>query len=818
MLPIEAVLPELLATLEHNTTALLQAPTGSGKTTRVPLGLLDAGWRRDHRILMLEPRRLAARSAARYMASQLGEAAGETIGYRTRLDTRVSAGTRIEVVTEGILTRLIQSDPGLSDYAAVVFDEFHERSLHADLGLALVRESQQALREDLRLLVMSATLDGERLSALLDDCPIVVAEGRSFPVEVSYHPPGRQRGLEAHAAAVVREALEREPGSILVFLPGMREIRRVAERLEGGLPDDTQLHLLHGQLDARAQDEAIRPAVSGARKIVLASAIAESSLTIEGIRVVVDAGRQRRARFDPNSGMTRLVTERVSRASAEQRRGRAGRLEPGRCYRLWSEAEQDRLQPQSPPEIASADLAPLVLELAQWGVADPAGLDWLDPPPSAAWNQAAELLQALGALDESARITAEGRAMLALGLHPRLAHMVLTGRRLGRPRSAGELAALLSERDIGGFGEVDLTLRLARLRQAGPRTGGPLGRIRQAADRLTGRQRDDASAGPGIGALLASAWPDRVGQARAGQRGRFLLSNGRGAFVDAADALAGSEFLVACDLDGQAREARVYLAAAVTRDEIEDVLAARIQTVESADWDERRGTVVARRERRLGALVLESAELERPDPQTLQTGLLAAVRRKGLDALPWNTAARQFQARVALLRSLWPDDWPAVDDDTLIDSLEEWLAPWLAGMRRWQDLRSLDLVAILSSLLGHDRARRLNELAPARLAVPTGRQAALDYLAETPPALAIKLQAMLGCRQTPSIAHGRVAVTLHLLSPAGRPLAVTADLASFWRNAYPGVRADMRGRYPKHPWPADPLAARPTEGTRRRGD
>ncbi|MDZ7789122.1 MAG: ATP-dependent helicase HrpB [Xanthomonadales bacterium] len=822
MLPIDAALPDLLETLESHNTALLQAPTGSGKTTRVPLALLDVDWRGERRVLMLEPRRLAARSAARYMAGRLGESAGQTVGYRTRLDTRVSNATRIEVVTEGILTRLIQSDPALSDYAAVIFDEFHERSLQADLGLALARESQQALSEDLRLLVMSATLDGDRLSDLLDDCPIVVAEGRSFPVEVSYHPPGRQRSLEAHAATVVREALEREPGSILVFLPGMREIRRVAEHLEGGLPENTQLHLLHGQLSARDQDEAIRPASKGSRKIVLASAIAESSLTIEGIRVVVDAGRQRRASFDPNGGMTRLVTERVSKASAEQRRGRAGRLEPGRCYRLWSESEQDRLQPQSSPEIASADLAPLVLELAQWGVAEPAGMEWLDPPPTAAWNQAVELLQDLDALDGDARINAEGRSMLALGLHPRLAHMVLTGRRLGLPRSAAELAALLSERDIGGFDEVDISLRLARLRQAGQRAGGPLGRIRQAADRIAdriaNRQRDEASTGPGIGALLASAWPDRVGQARAGQRGRFLLSNGRGAFVDPADPLAGSEFLVACDLDGQAREARIYRAASVTRDELEEVLDARVQTVASADWEERRGTVVARRERRLGALVLASTELERPGPEILQAGLLAAVRRKGLDALPWNKAARQLQARVALLRSLWPDDWPALDDDSLFESLDEWLAPWLAGMRRWQDLQSLDLVAILSNLLGYDRARRLNELAPARLAVPTGREAALDYLAETPPALGIKLQAMLGCRETPSVAHGQVPVTLHLLSPAGRPLAVTADLASFWRNAYPSVRADMRGRYPKHPWPEDPLAARPTESTRRRGD
>lgn len=804
MLPVDAVLPELLATLDRETTVLLQAPTGSGKTTRVPPALLEARWRGERRILMLEPRRLAARAAARFMAGQLGESPGATVGYRTRLDTRVSAATRIEVVTEGILTRLIQSDPALSDYAAVIFDEFHERSLHADLGLALVRESQQALREDLRLLVMSATLAGERLSALLGDCPLIRAEGRSYPVDVTYRAPERRKSLEAHTAAVVREALENETGSILVFLPGMREIRRVAERLEDALPENTQLHLLHGQLGPDEQDEAIRPAAPGARKVVLASAIAESSLTIEGIRVVVDAGRQRRARFDPNSGMTRLVTERVSKASAEQRRGRAGRLEPGHCYRLWSESEQDRLQPQTAPEIVSADLAPLVLELSQWGVIDPAGMDWLDPPPTAPWNQAVELLQALDALDDEARITPEGRAMLELGLHPRLAHMVLSGRRLGLARTAAELAALLSERDIGGFDEVDIALRLSRLRNAGRRARGVLARIRQGADRLAGKHRDEAAASYGTGALLACAWPDRVAQARDGQRGRFLLSNGRGAFVDAADPLAGSEFLVACDLDGQAREARVYLAAQLTRDELEDVLKEHVQTVESADWDERRGTVVARRERRLGALVLASTELDRPGPETLQTGLLAAVRRKGLDALPWTDAARQFQARVSLLRSIWPEDWPPLDDDTLAANLDEWLAPWLAGMSRWRDIQSLDLVALLSSQLGHERLRQLNELAPKRLTLPGGRQTRLDYCTDNPPSLRIKLQAMLGYRDTPTVARGRVPVQLQLLSPADRPLAVTADLASFWDNVYPEVRKDMRGRYPKHHWPENP--------------
>ncbi|NBB93348.1 MAG: ATP-dependent helicase HrpB [Gammaproteobacteria bacterium] len=804
MLPVEAVLPELLETLENGRTALLQSPTGSGKTTRVPPALLEAGWRRGRRVLMLEPRRLAARAAARFMASQRNEPVGRTVGYRTRLDSRVSGETRIEVVTEGILTRMIQSDPELSGYAAVVFDEFHERSLQADLGLVLVREAQQALRPDLRVVVMSATLDAERLSALLDDCPVVTAEGRSYPVELRYRPAPRQRGMAAQAATVVLEALEAEPGSVLVFLPGMREIRRVAERLQGRLGRDTQLHLLHGQLGSGEQDDAIRPAATGTRKVVLSSAIAESSLTIEGIRVVVDAGWQRRARFDPNSGMTRLVTERVSKASAEQRRGRAGRLEPGCCYRLWSESEQARLQPQTPPEIVSADLAPLALDLAQWGVSEPGELDWLDAPPSAAHDQAVELLQSLEALDEAGRITADGRRMLALGVHPRLAHMVLTGRRVGLARTAAELAALLGERDIGGFDEADISLRLARLREAGPRARGVLGRIHKAAERLAEGGRDEAASRRAAGALLASAWPDRVGLARGGQRGRFLLSNGRGAFLDPADPLAGSEFIVACDLDGQAREARVHLAAPLDRDDLEAVLEHRIETIDAAEWDDHRGTVVARRQRRLVALVLDSVELDRPDPETLQAGLLDAVRRKGLDSLPWTAAARQFQARVCLLRSLWPEDWPPVDDDTLSETLEDWLAPWLAGKTRWRELASLDLVALLSARIGHDRRRELDELAPTHLALPGGRRTRLDYLAENPPSLRVKLQAMFGCHRTPTIARGRVAVQLHLLSPADRPLAVTADLSSFWTNAYPEVRKDMRGRYPKHDWPEKP--------------
>jgi len=817
MLPVDTALEDLIAALERHPTVLLQAPTGSGKTTRVPPALLEADWRQEKRILMLEPRRLAARSAADFMARQRDEAVGRTIGYRTRLDTKVSGATRIEVVTEGILTRLIQSDPALTDYAAVIFDEFHERSLQADLGLALVRETQQALREDLRVVIMSATLETGALAAMLDNCPVVQAEGRSHPVELVYRPPAprhRERP-EAHIAACLLEALEQETGSALVFVPGWREIRRLAERLEGRLPGNTRLCRLHGQLDASEQDAAIRPAPSGQRKVVLASAIAESSLTIEGIRIVIDAGLQRRARFDPNSGMTRLVTERVSKASAEQRRGRAGRLEAGVCYRLWSESQQARLEPHTPPEILSADLAPVVLELAQWGVSDPDRLAWLDPPPRAPWQQAAELLARLGALDAQWRITPHGRAMLSLGLHPRLAHLVLVGRKIGLARTAAELAGLLQERD-GRYDSADLQLRLFRLRQTKRPTGALL-RARKAADRLIGRDPDTATCRQATGRLLAHAWPDRIARSR-GKRGCFLLANGRGAFLDEADPLAGEEWLVACELDGHAREARIFLAAAVDRSDLERDFVEHIETVESAAWDEQRGTVVARRQRRLGALVFEQTELQQPDPEILQAGLLSAVRRRGLDTLPWTEAARQWQARAQLLHKLQPEQWPAFDDASLTERLEEWLLPWLAGKRRWSELQSLDLIVMLQSRLGHGRLREFDRLMPPSLGLPTGRSARLDYCAEGGPVLAVKLQAMFGCTDTPRVADGRVPVTLHLLSPAGRPLAVTADLASFWLNAYPEVRKDMRGRYPKHPWPEDPAAAAPTERTARRGN
>jgi ATP-dependent helicase HrpB len=816
--PVDALIPDLLGTLSSQKVVLLQAPPGAGKTTRVPPALLEADWCAGQKVLMLEPRRLAARSAARFMAQARNESIGETVGYRVRLDSRVSSKTRIEVVTEGILTRMIQSDPALSGYAAVLFDEFHERSLHADLGLALVRESQQALREDLRIVVMSATLDTEPLARLLDDAPVLSASGRTYPVSLVYRQPSPQRSLIDHVVSTIFHSLSHDEGSVLVFLPGVGEIRRVAERLQDHLTDHVLLAPLYGDLSGPAQDAALDPVPAGKRKIVLATAIAESSLTIEGVRVVIDAGLQRRSRFDPGSGMSRLVTTRVSRASADQRAGRAGRLEPGVCYRLWSEGEQRGLPAFTPPEILEADLAGLVLELAHWGARSPDLLTWLDPPPAAHWDQARDLLQWLDAVDDSGGITQHGRAMRDLGLHPRLAHMIVRARDSGQGDLAAELAALLSERDVlVDRPGADLALRV-RIMRSRARSGVHHARLAQVKKLVRALKIDHSGPPTGdehIGSLLALAFPDRIAKRR-GQHGRFLLSNGKGAVLSEQDSLASSPWLVAAELDGQGREARIFRGAAVEPEALERALADHIRDEQSADWDEQRGRVVARRFRKLGALVLQETELEQLDDSLAQAGLLAAVRRKGIDVLPWTETNRQWQARVMLLHALEPDDWPCVDDQHLAESLDHWLLPFLAGKRRWSDVQSLDLGSVLTSLLDHEQQQALGRLAPRALQIPTGRQVNIDYSAEGGPVLATKLQSLFGWTRTPTIAGGQVAIVLHLLSPAGRPLAVTADLASFWANAYPQVRKDMRGRYPKHPWPEDPLNAQAREGTKQK--
>lgn len=820
MLPIDTILPRLQQALTKHPTVLLQAPPGAGKTTKVPLALLDAPWRDGRKILMLEPRRLAARTAAQFMARQLGEQAGQTIGYRTRLDSKVSAETQIEVVTEGILTRLIQQDPMLDNYAAVLFDEFHERSLHADLGLVLVRESQQALREDLRTLVMSATLDSAPIVRLLGDVPVISSEGRAYPVDVIYQPVRElQRNLAEAVCGCILQVLQEQSGSLLVFLPGIGEIRRVAERLQDQLPPDVLLAPLYGNLQAAEQDSAIAPAPQGTRKVVLATAIAETSLTIEGVRVVIDSGLQRRAVFDPNSGMNRLVTGRLSKASAEQRKGRAGRIEPGVCYRLWSENEQASLPDFTPPEIREADLATLVLELAQWGTRDPAQLEWIDPPPAAHWNQARDLLQLLGLLNADGSISDNGKAARELGVHPRLANMILHGRRLGLGAAAADIAALLGERDLLGPQEgADLHERLRLLHGERPARGidrARLNAVRQSARQLHRGKPGTLPTPEQAGRLLALAYPDRIGLRRA-QSHRYQLSNGRGASLREDDPLAREQWLVAAELDGRAREALIYLSAPVNPAVLEQDQPHLFSENEEAVWNEQRGTVVLRHVRKLGQLVLAEKELGKPAPEQIQQALLDAVRQKGLDSLPWTESARQWQARVQLLAREFPDDWPDVGNDALLATLEHWLLPYLAGMQRWADLQRLELHNALNGLLDYQQQQQLGQLAPVTLTIPTGQQVRLDYLAENGPVLAAKLQAMFGLEHTPTVAAGRVPVLIHLLSPASRPLAVTADLHSFWRNAYAEVRKDMRGRYPKHPWPEDPLTAKAQQGVKRR--
>lgn len=833
-LPVADALPELGEALADAGAAVLQAPPGAGKTTLVPLSLLGAPWLAGRRIIMLEPRRLAARAAARRMAEMLGESVGDTVGYRTRLDTRISVATRLEVVTEGILPRLIQDDPSLDGVGMLVFDEFHERNLDADLGLALAVEVRRHLREDLRILVMSATLDGAPVARLLD-APIVTSIGRSFPVDIRYleRPPNDR--IEASVAATIRRALAEEAGSLLVFLPGGAEIRRVGRLIaEAELGPEIIVAPLYGDLPQGAQDEAIRPAPPGKRKVVLATPIAETSLTIEGIRVVIDSGLTRVPRFEPRSGMTRLETVRISQASADQRRGRAGRLAPGLCYRLWRETEHAQLRPHKTPEILDTDLASLALDLARWGNGDPATLAWLDPPPAAAYAQARALLRELGALDADGRVTAHGRDMGMLGLHPRLAHMMLIGRARGRGRLAAAIAALLGERDIlraaPGHRDADLRLRVEVLRERGEARHLPSGltldrggaeRVRQSARQFERqlRLRDEGQDDPReAGRILALAYPDRIAQRRPGNLGQFLLSNGRGAELPPTDPLAAEEFLAVADLDGERRVARIFLAAPLTRADIGEDFADTIQRTRTIAWDEREEAVLARRQERLGAMVLKDEKLADPPAERVVAALLDGIRKLGLAALPWTRDAENLRHRILFLRRLDdPDRWPDLSDASLLDTLEEWLAPFLGGITRRTQFNRLDLAAILRGRFDRERQQALNRLAPTHMTVPSGSHLPIDYGAGDVPVLAVRLQEMFGAAKTPSVAGGRVPLLLHLLSPAGRPLQVTRDLISFWSGSYPAIRGEMRGRYPKHSWPDNPLAAAPTARVKRRG-
>ncbi|HYR67602.1 MAG TPA: ATP-dependent helicase HrpB, partial [Reyranella sp.] len=755
-LPVDEALPRLKQALQSRNAAVLVAPPGAGKTTRVPLALLDAPWLGGRKIVMQEPRRLAARAAARRMAATLGEPVGETVGYRVRLDTKVGPRTRIEVVTDGLFLRLLQDDPSLDGVGCVIFDELHERGLETDLSFALVREAQTALREDLRVIAMSATLDPGPVSDRLGGAPVIESAGRMFAVDTRYldrEPAGR---IEDAVASTVRRALAEEGGSALVFLPGVGEIRRVEERL-ANLGSHVDVAPLYGDLSPADQDRAIAPAPAGRRKVVLATAIAETSLTIEGVRLVIDSGLMRMPRFSPRSGMTRLETMRVSQASADQRRGRAGRLEPGVCYRLWTEEAQRGLLPFTPPEILDADLAPLALELALWGASDTT-LPWLTPPPAAALATARGLLVDLGALDPSGAITAHGRAMARLGQHPRLAHLVLKGRALGQGKVAALLAAILSERDFLRLppGQRDADLRHRVDIALGGKRDGALRLIQESARRLM--PRDARTETPDVsmtGALLALAYPDRIGRRRPGTAGRYLLSGGRGAALTEGDPMANEEFLVVADLDGSAQDSRIFLAAPITAAEIEELYADRIVAEQTVHWSPRDGAVLARRRRRLGALILEDKPLGRPDRDKLRAAMLDGVRQLGLAALPWTDDLAKWRERVAFLRRL-DDSWPDLSDTNLLVSLESWLAPFLDGVSRKDHLARIDLGAALKALVSWDKQRALDRLAPTHIEVPSGSRVPVDYGNPAEPTLSVRLQEMFGLLDTPRLADGRV--------------------------------------------------------------
>lgn len=811
MLPVEEIVPALQAQLAESTAAVLVAPPGAGKTTVVPLRLLDQPWLAGGKIIMLEPRRLAARAAAERMARTLGEKVGDTVGYRVRMQSKVSAATRIEVVTEGVFARMILSDPTLEGVGCVIFDEFHERSLDADLGLALARDAQGVLRDDLRLLVMSATLDGAAVARLLD-AKVLESQGRTYPVETRYLGRDERLRLEDRVVRAVEKALAEETGSLLVFLPGQGEIRwtadLLAERIRG---PGVEIAPLYGALDPAEQDRAISPAPPGVRKVVLATSIAETSLTIEGVRVVIDCGLARVPRFDPASGLTRLATVRVSRAAADQRRGRAGRTEPGVCYRLWDEPETRALPAFADPEILDAELSGLALDLARWGAKDPSGLAFLDPPPAAAYAEARSLLRRLEAVDEGGVLTDHGRALSEFPLAPRLAHMVIKAAETGQAPRAARIAALVTERNLGGR-DADLRHRLEGLE----RDRSPRARDAKAlADRwasLAGKAGRGEPLDDGL--LLAFAYPERIAKARGGQ-GEFQLAGGRGAFVEATDALAREPWLAVAELGGGERRDRILLAAPV---DVEDVARAFADQLETEDRLEESGggRLRAKRLVRLGKLTLRETVDENPDPALVAAALADRVRREGLSALKLGEAVESLRARVAFLRGLG-EDWPDLSDAALISSLDDWLTPLLTGVRSLGALKPDQLDAAIRTLIPWDRQRALDAAAPARWTAPTGNSFAIDYAAEAGPRVDVRVQEVFGLGVHPSVANGKAPLTLSLLSPAHRPIQTTKDLPGFWAGSWKDVRSDMRGRYPKHVWPEDPANAAATARAKPRG-
>jgi ATP-dependent RNA helicase HrpB len=814
-LPVDEALPALRTALSNGRSAVLVAPPGAGKTTRVPLILLDEPWIAGRKILVLEPRRLAARAAAARMAWTLGEKVGETVGLRVRFDSRVSRKTRIEVMTEGVFTRSLIDDPELSGIAAVLFDEFHERSLDADLGLALALDARKGLREDLRIAAMSATLDGARVAKILGEAPVIESKGRAHPVETRYLGRDQRAPIERQAADAVEIALREETGSLLVFLPGGGEIRRAATLIAERVRDpNVDVVPLYGALDSDVQDRAISPPPAGRRKVVLATSIAETSLTIEGVRVVIDTGLSRVPRYEPAVGLTRLETVRVSRASADQRRGRAGRTEPGICYRLWAEPENQSLAPFATPEILAADLTNLVLDLAVWGVVDPSALVWLDPPPAPALSEARALLMELGALDEEGRISERGKRLAHLPLHPRLAAMVVEAAAENEALLAAEVAVVVSERGLGGD-DVDLSHRLGEFRRDRSRRAEEARRLAQNWASDAGGKLHQGSVS-GAGALLALAYPDRVAKARGGKRGEFLLANGRGVTLDAAQALAREPYLAVAEIAGAASAGRILSAAKLDERDLEAHFKERVLETVETSFDEKAMAVRARAARKLGALML--TEHPRPVAASEETALMLAegVARAGFERLPWSEATRQWLDRIRFLRRLEGEPWPDLSPETLKARAAEWLAPALFSKTSLAEISADDLARGLHAFLPRDLSRRLDQEAPMYFNAPIGRHL-IDYAPEEGPVLSIRVQELFGLDRHPTVGAGRAPLTLALLSPARRPIQTTKNLPAFWRGSWAEVKREMRGRYPKHPWPDDPVAAPPTRRAKPRG-
>ncbi|RUT29834.1 ATP-dependent helicase HrpB [Paenibacillus zeisoli] len=835
-LPIDEIIPDLKDTLNKSNCAVLLAEPGAGKTTRTPLALLEEPWLNGLGIVMLEPRRLAARSAAAFMAAQLGEEVGATVGYKIRMDSRTSARTRITVVTEGILTRMLQTDPALDGTGLVIFDEYHERNLQADLGLALSLQSQAILREDLRILIMSATLAADPVSRLMNDAAVLQSQGRTFPVETIYLTEPSRQPLESLMTGTIRLALSRHEGGILAFLPGVREIRRVQMSLLQELPPHVEVVPLYGSMPQQEQLDAIRAPHPGHRKIVLATSIAESSLTVEGVRVVIDCGLRRTQQFSARTGMGRLVTMRAARDSADQRRGRAGRTAPGVCYRLWTEQEDRQLPERTSPEILEADLSGLALELAVWGVKEPAELQWLDVPRASSFLQAQRLLIQLQALDSGGSITAHGQQMAELGLHPRLSHMILEASRLGAGKLACLLAVLLEERDIfprytsGGMNN-DLRARLEVMTKASLVGAGRTdlrGALGSDVERLLIQSRQWSSRLPDAGCeqkdptieaadllcglMVSFAFPDRIGQRR--QDGRYLLRSGRGAEMPSGEQLSQEKYIVAAEVDDEGTEARIILAAPLTESQLELHYRKEMNEEVEIKWDEGTGTVRARSMLKLGSIVIKETANIKPTQEQIQTALLRTIQDGGIHLLPWDVKSRQLQARIQFMREYCGKDWPDVSDQALMQNAGPWLSPYLDGFKKKSDFRSLKLYQILENLLNWSQKQELEQQAPTHIMVPSGSRIAVNYEGPGAPYVSVRLQELFGLLDTPRLAHGHAGITLHILSPASRPVQVTSDLRSFWTNTYFDVKKDLKGRYPKHYWPDNPLEATATKRVR----